>query len=229
MPSLSIVSALKAPAGFIKNTGAQHFDNNTWNYHLQLPSPHNTIILGGAKTVLAHAPRVWLNHGDDSIHPPGIAHYLATWPENEVVGWPADDNNNNNHTGLALPALEGGAWTGVVSPTADDFPFVGPAPARDGHFLAAGFNGHGMPRILIATAQLVPAVLESLGVKWTAPAMVQDFPPLPKPFVATAKRVELLQDFDVQAEYELEVESHEESAKKAFCTGERNVAWKAQD
>lgn len=234
LPSVSTVGALRAPASLIKNTGAQHWDNNIWNYHLQLPPPYNTIVLGGAKSVLAHAPRSWLKRGDDSLHLPGVAQYMATWPTHEVVGWPAatdaadTDDKDDEEDALALPAEEGGAWTGVVAPTADGFPFVGPAPARDGHFLAAGFGGHGMPRILLATAQMVPAVLESLGVKWTAPEMVKEFPPLPKPFVATAKRVELLQHFDVQAEYEEDVKSHEASAKKAFCTGERSVAWKTQ-
>lgn len=31
----------------------------------------------------------------------------------------------------------------VQTETADSFPFVGPVPHREGHFIAAGFAGHG--------------------------------------------------------------------------------------
>ncbi|CAN8105203.1 unnamed protein product [Discula destructiva] len=223
LPSVSTVGAIKAPAGFLKPTGAQHFGGDIYNYHLQLPPPHNAIILGGAKSVLAHYPHDWLKRGDDDHHLPGVPEYLASWPTHEVVGWPEPAAE------LALPAHEGGVWTGVVAPTADGFPFVGAAPAREGHFLVAGFGGHGMPRILLATAQLTPAVLDCLGVKWSAPALVRAYPPLPKAFVATEKRVEMLRDFDVKAEYEEDVKEMQLSAQKACCTEARCLAWKTQD
>lgn len=55
---------------------------------------------------------------------------------------------------------QGGSWTGgkfdiilrdrsstnqitVETSSADGFPFVGPVPNRAGHFIAAGFAGHG--------------------------------------------------------------------------------------
>lgn len=222
LPSVSTVGALKGPEGFIKNTGAQHWGGNIWNYHLQLPPPYNTIALGGAKAVISHYPREWLNRGDDNRHLPGVPEYMATWPAEEVVGWPDDKAE------LALPAEEGGVWLGVVSPTADAFPFVGPAPAREGHFIAAGFGGHGMPRILLSTAHLTPLVLDSLGIKWTTPALVTQYPPLPKPFVVTAKRVEMLQDYDMKAEYDEEVKANEAAAKKNFCGEARSCPWKLQ-
>lgn len=218
---MSTVSAIKAPEGFIKNTGAQHWDNNIWNYHLQLPAPYNTIALGGAKAVINHYPHEWLNRNDDNRHLPGVPEYMATWPTEEVVGWPAETAE------LALPAEEGGVWTGIVAPTADAFPFVGAAPAREGHFLAAGFGGHGMPRILLSTAHLTPLVLDSVGVRWTAPALVKQYPPLPKPFVVTAKRVELLQDFDIKAEYDEDVKNYEVSSKKNLLGDARNLSWKS--
>lgn len=219
------MGAIKAPEGFIKNTGAQHWEGEIWNYHLQLPAPYNAIVLGGAKSVIAHYPREWLQRGEDNKHLPGVPEYMETWPAHEVAGWPADAGEKAE---LALPADQGGVWTGLVSPTADAFPFVGPAPSRDGHFIAAGFGGHGMPRILLSTAHLTPLVLDSLGVKWTAPSLVASYPPLPRPFLVTGKRVEALQDVDTKAEYEADLKDNEECAKKPYCNGPRNLHWKGK-
>lgn len=222
LPSVSTVGAIKAPEGFIKNTGAQHWGGSIWNYHLQLPPPYNTIALGGAKAIISHYPREWLQLGDDDKHLPGVPEYMASWPTDEVVGWPYEKAE------LEIPAEEGGVWTGLVSPTADAFPFVGPAPAREGHFIAAGFGGHGMPRILLATAHITPMILDCLGVEWTAPALVKHYPPLPKPFVVTAKRVEMLQDYDMTAEYDAEVAANEEAAKMDLCGVAGRLPWNAQ-
>ena len=58
------------------------------------------------------------------------------------------------------------------------FPFVGAVPNKEGHWMAAGFVGHGkqydlfnrqfvrltaagMPRILLSTANIIPGVLDS--------------------------------------------------------------------
>lgn len=148
---------------------------------------------------------------------------MSTWPKSEVAGWPAAEAAAE----LALPADEGGVWTGIVSPTADSFPFVGPAPGRDGQFIAAGFGGHGMPRILLATAHITPLVLDALGIKWTAPALVAAYPPLPAPFVVTDERVQSLQGAGMQAaEYEDSLKEHEECAMKDYCNGPRSLSWK---
>lgn len=223
-PSVSTVGAIKAPNEFLKNTGAQHWDGEIWNYHLQLPAPFNAIVLGGAKKVITHYPREWLKRDDDSKHLPGVPAYMETWPKNEVFAWPSDSEKQE----LILPAHEGGVWTGVVSPTADNFPFIGPAPGREGHFIAAGFGGHGMPRILLSTAHLTPIILNSLGVKWTAPSLVASYPPLPKPFVVTATRVEALKGADERNVYENEIKDHEESAKNTYCNEPLCLLWKAE-
>lgn len=223
-PSVSTVGAIKAPEGFIRNTGAQHWDGEIWNYHLQLPAPYNAIALGGAKSVISHYARDWLKRGEDDKHLPGVPEYMETWPTTECVGWPLGGEKAE----LALPADQGGVWTGLVSPTADAFPFVGPAPSHEGQFIAAGFGGHGMPRILLATAHLAPIVLDSLGVTWTAPALVKDYPPIPEPFVVTGKRVDDLQSADMQADYEADIKEHEECAKLPYCNVPRCLHWKSK-
>lgn len=191
---------------------------------MQLPPPHNTIVLGGAKCVIAHYPREWVKQSDDSKYLPGVAEYMATWGAAEVADWPETAPSE-----LALPAEQGGVWTGLVSPTADGFPFVGPAPGHEGHFLAAGFGGHGMPRILLATATLAQSVLAGLGVQGVqVPPLLAKYPPMPQPFVVTAERVKALEGYDVQADIEADVESHEEAAKRGIANGPRAIGWKTR-
>lgn len=123
----------------------------------------------------------------------------------------------------------------VQTATADAFPFIGPVPKRDGHFIAAGFAGHGMslgftpetwaranrqtgmPRILLSTAHIAPLVLDSLGVAYSQPQLAATYPPLPHPFHCTPERIEKLQDTDVTAIYETYKKSCEDSARKPFC------------
>lgn len=226
--STSTVGALKAPAGILKATGAQHWGGDIYNYHLQLPAPYNHIILGGAKSVLAHYPRLWLRQNDDDLHLPGVPEYMSTWPNEEVADWPSSFSSPT--TEFALPADQGGVWTGIVSPSVDGFPFVGAVPGsdRDGHFIAAGFGGHGMPRILLSTAHLAPLVLDTLKAEWSAPALVKAYPPIPAPFVVTAERVAALQGVDAAAMKEADIQEHLEDAKKDCCNGPRNLHWKGK-
>jgi hypothetical protein len=172
-------------------------------------------MLGGAQSVLAHNPSIKNTDGDTS-RIPGVAEYMQSWPSSSVLGWPADQTAE-----LALPVNEGGNWTGVEATTSDSFPFVGPIPNRNGHFVAAGFNGHGMPRILLSTAHITPLVLEYLQefgkFEITIPELVVDFPALPAPFVVTGERVANLQFVDVEAKFAEGVRSGLESAEKPFC------------
>ena len=120
------------------------------------------------------------------------------------------------------------------------FPFVGAVPNKDGQWMAAGFVGHGkyyglfsnrwvrltaagMPRILLSTAHIIPAVLGSLGFEHHQPALVAPYPPLPKPFVVTAERVERLQSTDLAAKAQAYRESCNESSQKPFCMDERSM------
>ena len=82
--------------------------------------------------------------------------------------------------------------------TLDAFPFVGEMPSQPGNFVAAGFNGHGMPRILLTTAHLAPLVLDNLGIRHSKPKMLDQAPPLPKPFILTQKRIDELHKVDVK-------------------------------
>lgn len=138
------------------------------------------------------------------------------------MDWPGQGDEAE----LSLKTTEGGNWTGVESTSVDSFPFVGPAPGHGGQFVAAGFNGHGMPRILLSTAHITPLILEGLGVKWAAPGLVAAYPPLPEPFVVTEERVKAFTEADARKHYEASVSAHEASAAKPFCNEPRCLLWK---
>lgn len=79
----------------------------------------------------------------------------------------------------------------------------------------------GMPRILLSTAHVVPAVLDLLGVAYTAPPEVAASPPLPEPYKVTRKRVEALQKVDTDAKFKGSEAGSIESSKKPFCVDVR--------
>jgi glycine/D-amino acid oxidase-like deaminating enzyme len=49
-------------------------------------------------------------------------------------------------------------WTGVLDCTPDGKPLVGAHPSQRGHWLCAGFNGHGMPAALGVGRALARAI-----------------------------------------------------------------------
>lgn len=144
---------------------------------------------------------------------------------------------------MTHPTSDANCYT-VETSSADMFPYIGPVPSREGHWMAAGFAGHGkypnlknhccvkltyagMPRILLSTAHIIPGVLETLGFEHQQPALVAPYPPLPKPFLITADRIERLQDTDLTARAQAHRERCKESSVKPFCQGTRDLMWNA--
>ncbi|KAF2252731.1 nucleotide-binding domain-containing protein, partial [Trematosphaeria pertusa] len=218
LPDRGAVAAIKAPEGFIKRTGAQHWDAVVNNYHLQLPPPYNTIIIGGARQLLIHQPDSCHQNDAEDKHIPGIVEFFKTWPKSDIVDW-----QGSSKAELGLADEQGGSWSGVESSSADGFPFVGSVPERQGHFIAAGFAGHGMPRILLSAAHITPLVLGSLNISSSIPPLATSFPALPKPFHATRERIEKLQETDLEALREAYRQKCKDSAKKEFCNTARSL------
>jgi hypothetical protein len=108
---------------------------------LQLPAPYNNIIIGGARSLLAHCPEKCYPNDEEDKQFEGVPEFFQSWPGSDVVAWPG-----NNPAELAKGVNEGGCWSGVDSMSVDGFPFVGALPKHDGHFIAAGFSGHGESR-----------------------------------------------------------------------------------
>ena len=131
-PEISTLAAISAPSRYIKHTGAQHWDSTVnvshslrgfetqftdrrQNYHLQLPRPHNAIILGGGRQFLVHRPDQCFLSARDDEQILGIAQFFESWPASDVVGGSASIPAK-----LAMPENQGGYWTGGESDY-DDF------------------------------------------------------------------------------------------------------------
>lgn len=124
LPLRGPVSAIKAPPGFLKRTGAQHWDavcnvkfilnrslaiklTSRQNYHLQLPPPYNMIILGGARPVTVHKPETCTMNDEENRQIDGVAEYFKSWPGSDVKSWPG-----SSRAEFGKPDDEGGCWTG---------------------------------------------------------------------------------------------------------------------
>ena len=75
----------------------------------------------------------------------------------------------------------------------------------------------GMPRILGATAYVVPQMLTELGVEYRTPEVALMFPELPEPFLITPGRLESLKSRTPVESQREGIVSALESAKKSFC------------
>lgn len=164
-----------------------------------------------------HRPDDCFLNDEEDKQIPGVAEFFQSWPSSDVAGWP-----KRSPPQLARDVNEGGCWTGIETSSIDSFPFVGAVPKRENQWMAAGFAGHGMPRILLSTAHVAPLVLKELGFEHSAPSLVETYPPLPKPFHATPERVERLQQTtDLDAKRQAYRASMEACAKKPFCNIKR--------
>ncbi|WWC86544.1 uncharacterized protein L201_001421 [Kwoniella dendrophila CBS 6074] len=72
------------------------------------------------------------------------------------------------------------AWSGIIGRSADQVPFIGAVPGKEGQWMCAGHNGHGMARIFTCAPALAELVL---GSTW------QDTG-LPNCFQVTKERLE---------------------------------------
>jgi hypothetical protein len=128
MPDRGSVNAIKAPPGFIKHTGSQHWDSTInvsignsrllafkhsyrgQNYHLQLPAPYNTIMLGGARPIIVHTPDAIMPSDEEDKQFVGVSDFCKSWPASDIKDWPGPSTAE-----LGKPDDEGGCWTGGKS------------------------------------------------------------------------------------------------------------------
>jgi len=68
----------------------------------------------------------------------------------------------------------------VMGYTADFVPHVGHVPERPGQFIIAGFNGHGMPQILLSTKGLSAIIRDGIPFEQTG---------IPRVFKTTKERI----------------------------------------
>ncbi|KAG2411499.1 hypothetical protein HFD88_009054 [Aspergillus terreus] len=92
-----------------------------------------SIIVGGAQHTFKAAREQWYNNPDDASLIQKAEGFFDGFMQRTFLDW-QDIHSSIKHI-----------WTGVMGYSADSLPHVGEIPGKPGQFIAAGFNGHGMP------------------------------------------------------------------------------------
>ena len=166
LPSINyMVSPLKLTYG-IRSKGEQ------FDYMLPRQVGDRSIILGGAKPTYLSERDTWYNNWDDSAETINerSKQYFDEFMHNYFDSWGID------HSGCKE------VWTGIFGRTSDLMPFVGELPDQTNGYVIAGFNGHGMSRILLCARALVDLVLQRVD-------KIDGH--IPEPFLITKARLEM--------------------------------------
>ncbi|KAJ0382927.1 hypothetical protein COL922a_011543 [Colletotrichum nupharicola] len=134
----------------------------------QITRPDGSIIVGGGRPAYWHKENEWYNNFDDSKMIQPAVTYFDGLMQRTYRGW--------EHSDASVDQV----WTGILGYTNDLLPHAGAVPSKDGQFVCAGFNGHGMPAILLTAKGIAKMVLEDCPYEKTG---------VPWPFKVTAARL----------------------------------------
>ncbi|KAI8230189.1 hypothetical protein K4K57_006897 [Colletotrichum sp. SAR 10_99] len=134
----------------------------------QITRPDESNIVGGGRPAYWHKENEWYNNFDDSKMIQPAVTYFDGLMQRTYRGW--------QHSDVSVDKV----WTGILGYTNDLMPYVGAVPSKDGQFVCAGFNGHGMPAILLTAKGIAKMVLEDCTFEETD---------VPWPFQVTTARL----------------------------------------
>ncbi|KKY38797.1 putative fad dependent oxidoreductase superfamily protein [Diaporthe ampelina] len=115
-------------------------------YDYLIPRLDKSIIIGGAKQPFWHDRSHWYGVTDDSKLIEPAATYFDGLMQRHFSGW----EESGAYTDMV--------WTGIMGWTSDSMPHIGELPGKKGQYIAAGFNGHGMPLIHLASKHLAEII-----------------------------------------------------------------------
>ncbi|KAH7082648.1 FAD dependent oxidoreductase [Paraphoma chrysanthemicola] len=145
----------KAPR--IKDSYMMRFSDFEYDY--MIPRPDGSLILGGARRDYYKDLANWFDVSDDSELIEGARGYFDGYMQRHFRGW----ENSGSRTEEI--------WTGIMGYSNDEFPYVGPIPAKPGQYICAGFTGHGMPQIFLSAKAMASMIItgDSENVDLPAP------------------------------------------------------------
>jgi glycine/D-amino acid oxidase-like deaminating enzyme len=155
----------------LKMTYSMRSKGEQFDYMLPRQNGDRSIILGGAKPAYLLDKDTWYNNWDDSteIINEKSKQYFEEFMPKYFDRWGIDYSGCKE------------VWTGIFGRTSDLMPFVGELPDQTNGYVIAGFNGHGMSRILLCARVLIDLVLERVS-------KIEGL--IPEPFVITKARLE---------------------------------------
>ncbi|KAH7068356.1 FAD dependent oxidoreductase [Paraphoma chrysanthemicola] len=170
-PIRGVCSHISIPQGknapHLVNTYAIRFDSR--NYDYLIPRPDGSIVVGGARQRFWHNPERWFSTVRDDEQVDEAVSYFDGYMQRHFRGW--------EDTGAETTKV----WTGIMGYSADFMPHIGHVPSKPGQFVIAGFNGHGMPQILLSSKGLAAMVRDDVPFEETG---------IPRLFKTTKDRIE---------------------------------------
>lgn len=138
--------------------------------------------MGGGRPAYWHKSNEWYNTYDDSQMIQPAVTYFDGLMQRTYRGW--------QDSGAAVDKV----WTGILGYTNDLMPYAGAIPSKEGQFICAGFNGHGMPSILLTSKGIAKMIVGDCAFEKTG---------VPLPFKVTPARLQnpgnAIMDMVVQA------------------------------
>lgn len=136
-----IVPADKSKASQLTHSYSLRYGPALYDY--MVPRLDRSIIIGGAKDRFWHDRSHWYGVMDDSkLIEPAATYFDGLMQRHFPVGW--------KDSGAVTERV----WTGIMGWSADFMPFIGEVPGKEGQYIIAGFSGHGMPLIYLASKEL---------------------------------------------------------------------------
>ena len=129
-------------------------EDNTLSY--LIPRSDGSIIVGGAAAKFKPFRKQWYNNVDDSVLIDAAKDYYDGYMQRTFRGWEDTKASVDN------------IWTGVMGYSYDSNPHVGVVPSKEGQFILAGFNGHGMPVIWLAAEELAKMISKGIPFEETS-------------------------------------------------------------
>lgn len=157
IPCKGICCRITVPEGvtapLLTNSYINRAEDNTLSY--LIPRADGSIVVGGAASVFRPFREQWYDNVDDSVLIDSAKDYYDGYMQRTYRGW--------EDTGARVDNI----WTGVMGYSYDSNPHIGKVPDREGQFILAGFNGHGMPVIWQAARELAKMVVAGISFEET--------------------------------------------------------------
>ncbi|KAJ5319571.1 FAD dependent oxidoreductase [Penicillium brevicompactum] len=166
-----ITAAPGAPYRHLPGTYAVRLGPGAFIY--QITRKDGSLIVGGASHTFKDDEEQWHNNPDDGKLIDVGVNFLKGYMQRTFLGW-EDSGAEARHV-----------WSGVMAYSADSLPHVGGVPGKPGQFIAAGFNGHGMPVAFLSGKAAADMAQNSISFEETG---------LPRLFKTTEARLDPIYD-----------------------------------
>ncbi|KAH8660849.1 FAD dependent oxidoreductase-domain-containing protein [Tricladium varicosporioides] len=171
IPCKGICCRITCPLGTVAPLLNDSYINRTADNTLSylIPRADGSIIVGGASSKFRPHLDQWYGNVDDSVLIDSAKDYYDNYMQTTYRGWESSSAKVDN------------IWTGVMGYSYDSNPHVGAVPGREGQFVVAGWNGHGMPCIWLSAKGVAKMVAQDLSFEDTG---------LPRMYKTTKFRLE---------------------------------------